>query len=445
MHWSQRVALVYLSAILLMIWGYAIGAHKVWPYSVIKEIKAFVKGDPEEGHVSFFGKLSNDFGGAPARKLVKYKPKADSKRTYVESKIKGLNKRRMQPLLYQSPQALPGLRLIFGTMDFEQGLAGAILLDQKGEVKHQWFLHEDGLEWDVLDGAARKFPHGLQIYPDGSIMFAYDRGASLQKFDRCSQRIWAQKSYVDHSISPDGQGNVWGIETPKHISRFNIETGELNRRVDMMSFVESNPEIDPLALRQRDYSSQSYWNIKGGGYWHPNDVEPLLPDLASAFPQFEVGDLLISLRSINLIFVVSPDSFKIRWWRIGAWRRQHDPDWQADGTITVFNNNMHRGHSEIIKIDPKTYQTKVIFDGRVENFYTWMRGKHQVLDQGHIAITSPQQGRVFEVDQEGQVVFEWINRYDDQRALIVSELVHLKEDFFNIPLEDLAQCPSKSK
>ena len=43
MHWSQRVALVYLGAIALMVWGYGIGAHKIWPYSVFKEIKDFVK------------------------------------------------------------------------------------------------------------------------------------------------------------------------------------------------------------------------------------------------------------------------------------------------------------------------------------------------------------------------------------------------------------------
>ena len=438
MHWSQRVALVYLGAIALMVWGYGIGAHKIWPYSVFKEIKDFVKGDPEEGHVSLFGKLTNDFGGVPARKLVKFTP--NKKRQYQETTIKNLNERRIQPVMYKSDQATSGLRLIFGTMDFKDGLAGAILLDDQGKVRHQWYVHEDNLKWDVKESASRKFPHGLQVYPDGSLMFAYDSGSSLQRFDRCSKRMWATQAGVDHSINPDGKGNVWAIETPKHISQYDIETGKQKRRIDMMSFVESNPGIDPLALRQRDYSSRSYWNLSGGGYWHPNDVEPLLPHMADAFPQFEVGDLLISLRSINIIFVVSPDSFKIRWWRIGAWRRQHDPDWQADGTITVYNNNMHRGHSQIIKIDPKTYKTSVIYDGRGENFYTWMRGKHQVLANGHIAITSPQQGRVFEVNQQGEVVFEWINRYDEQRALIVSEIIHLDEDFFELPLDQLSQC-----
>jgi hypothetical protein len=441
-HWSQRVAVLYLGALALVIWGYGIGAHKIWPYGVFKEIKAFVKGDPEEGYISIFGKLSNDFGGMPARKLVKLVK--NKKRIYVESKIEELRDRRMQPLLYQTSKATLGLRLIFGTMDFQKGLAGAVLLDEKGQIRHRWFLNEDGLSWDILETAARKFPHGIQVYPDGSLIFAYDQGASIQKFDRCSQRIWAQKAKVDHSIHSDGKGNVWVIESPKHIGLYDIQSGKEKRRLNMMNFVESNTDIDPLAIRQRDYSNHSYWNTRGGGYWHPNDVEPLLPHMASAFPQFEVGDLLISLRSINLIFVVSPESFKIRWWRMGAWRRQHDPDWQPDGTITVYNNNMHRGHSQIIKIDPKTYHTQVLYEGRNDQFYTWMRGKHQVLENGHIIITSPQQGRAFEVDQQGKVVFEWINRYDQKQALLVSEMIHLDSQFFTLPLQELSKCPSNA-
>ena len=51
---------------------------------------------------------------------------------------------------------------------------------------------------------------------------------------------------------------------------------------------------------------------------------------------------MISLRNYNLLFVVDPDTWKVKWYQIGPWRRQHDPEFNGDGTITVFNNNTYR-------------------------------------------------------------------------------------------------------
>ena len=60
-----------------------------------------------------------------------------------------------------------------------------------------------------------------------------------------------------------------------------------------------------------------------------------------------------------------------------------------------------------------------------------------MLNNKHIAISSPQQGRVFEVDESGEVVFEFVNRYDDKRTLIVSELLTLPLDYFG---DNLKPC-----
>ena len=66
------------------------------------------------------------------------------------------------------------------------------------------------------------------------------------------------------------------------------------------------------------------------------------------------------------------------------------------GTISIFNNNMHRGYSNIIEINPVSYIHDIILDGETHNFYTWWRGKHEIMADGGILITSPDQGRVFE-------------------------------------------------
>ena len=152
-----------------------------------------------------------------------------------------------------------------------------------------------------------------------------------------------------------------------------------------------------------------------------------------AFPQFNPGDLLISARSLNLIFVLDPSSQKIKWWRSGGWRRQHDPDWNATGTITLYNNNMHRQVSSIVEVNPTLYTQHELFDGSQGQFYSWMRGKHQLLPNGHLLITSPQQGRIFEVNQKGEIVFEFLNVYEQTHKvnLLVSEGKWLDPNYFD--------------
>lgn len=432
MHWVQRVGLTYLCALSIAIWGYGVGEHHWWPYRTIEELSDFITGDPEEAYTSVLEKLKNDLGVHPHRKLVNYQPKAEHPdRQYQVLELPNKRSRRDHPLLFLDQNATKALRFIYGSFDHEKGINGAILISETGELLWEWVVHENDLSWPLIASAERKFPHGVIVHPDGSLIFAFDNGNSLQKFDRCSERLWAQKEKVDHSLSLDPQGKIWAVMGPNALGQFDPKDGQRIKRINMKRIIPKNNEIDPLSLRQVDTSKKSLWLVKGGGYWHPNDAEPLPKSLADVFPQFTAGDLLVSLRSINLIFVVSPESLEIKWWRMGPWRRQHDPDWQPDGTITVFNNNMHRKVSSIVKIDPKTYEHETIYHGHSEKFYTWMRGKHEILANNHITLSSPQQGRVFEVDQDGEVVFEFVNRYDDQKSMLVSEIITLPTEFYD--------------
>ena len=56
---------------------------------------------------------------------------------------------------------------------------------------------------------------------------------------------------------------------------------------------------------------------------HLNKIVELTSDLAPVFPEFKPGDLLLSIRDYNLVLVVEPGSWTVKWHSTGPWIRQH--------------------------------------------------------------------------------------------------------------------------
>lgn len=428
----RAIAVVYLA----LLSGFGFGAYimhaKTWPYPLVLEISEFLEGHPEEV-LGLVDKLWNDLDLKPLRQIVVHP--GDPHRRYSEVDLPRANERRDAPLLYLSPRAEKGYRVIFGPFDFADYMHGAILLDSAGKIVHTWRATEQQLAWNSRPDT-NIFPHGLDVRPDGSLVVGFDEGASIQRIDACGRMLWAIKSEQTHSISPEGKDYIWAWRGHL-LSKLEVETGKLVRSFSLDDIGRANPDIDILGLRQYDQSDSFEWMPD---HYHPNDIEPLPPDLAGSFPQFAVGDLLVSLRSINLIFVVDPDSLKVKWWRMGPWRRQHDPDWQQDGRITVYDNNMHRSPSRIVAISPQTFQTEILANGTDLDFYSWNRGKHQITPGGNLLITIPNQGRVIELDRNGEIVLEFLNSFDhgSNENLLVSEALYLPEDFFEF--EEFPSC-----
>ena len=167
---------------------------------------------------------------------------------------------------------------------------------------------------------------------------------------------------------------------------------------------------------------------------HSNKVGELPGEIADAFPMFDAGDLVVSLRFKNMIFVIDRETWTVKWHQTGPWRRQHDPEFAADGTITLFNNNTYEGlhrirgetgayRSNIIKVDPATGETEVIYgDGTGEDLYSMIRSKQDVLPDGGVMITEFEGGRALQVDADRQVVWEYIKRYDEEHLLEITEV-----------------------
>ncbi|MCB2227045.1 MAG: aryl-sulfate sulfotransferase [Desulfarculaceae bacterium] len=437
----RGLAVAWLVLLVGFMAGLYVYASRCWPYPLVRSVEAWLAG---EGDATFSDKLANDLDISPSRHLVVSRHNIPKQSPYFELSGLPLRSRRLPPKLFLAPNAPKAYRVIFGAFDLEGNRYAAVLLGPDGKLRHFWRVSQEDVPWKHRDDA-NVFPHGFAVDRDGSIYVAYDNGTSLTKYDWCGNIVWRLRGGYHHSITlgDDGTLWVWGptLDDPRRkdcLVQIDQKTGKVLKAITLQRVVDANPEIDVMGIRQLDEHDRSTWVVDGGGQWHPNDIDPLPKAMAAAFPQFKPGDLLVSLRSVDLVMVLDPDTLKVKWWRQGLVRRQHDPDWDPDGTISVLNNNMHRDWSSIVEIDPRTYQSRVLLDGKKYGFYTHIQGKHQMLPDGGILITSPQQGRVFEVDRAGKVVFELLNVYDDEgRLLNISEALSLPLDYF----KELPQCP----
>lgn len=436
-------ALLYLVSVLAFFAGVYVTISKSWPYNEIRELYLFIQGDPAE-NTTIAQKMQNDLDIHPARQLLDYKPANPG--SFSPLKIPGLRARRGNPLLSLSTGAEAGYRLIYGVLDFEENLHGAILLDANGELVHSWQVTERYLDW-ATSSDLNKFPHGIHVLPDGSIVFVFTRSSSIQRIDACGNPVWAVEGKYHHAVTAEGDNFVWSMQgDPEGVSDFqnrfvklDVHKGEIVKSFTVEDIVRANPELSIFHIQEMRNSDQLL--LDG---FHPNDIEPLSADMAPAFPGFSAGDLLISYRNNSLIFVVDADTLKVKWWRAGHWRRQHDPDWQADGTIVLYDNNPPdsnvpplknqppmRYYSKIVSIRPSTFEVETPIDGKAFNFYSDIRGKHQVLPGGNFLVTSANQGRVLEVNRHGDIVFEFVNQYNETEILPVSEAIFLPEDYFD--------------
>jgi len=350
----------------------------------------------------------------------------------------------------RTPAARPGWRLIVGMFALAGERRHAVLaLDPEMTVRHVWPLHERGVEVPdeiQIQTPFYKFPHGFAPLPDGSIVFGFDHGKSLRRFDACGRELWTRVGGFHHAVTYDptthslwtlrgGQAQEPGVpldeDFHEYIVELDADDGATLRQFHLDDVMAANPELDVLGVRQLDDHERDRPKWAQDPH-HINDVDPLPTALADRFAGFEAGDLLLSFRSLNLVAVVDPDTLAIRWWRGGFVRRQHDPDWLPDGRLLVFDNNMNRGPSRIVAIDPADFAVERLVHGADHHSNTGIRGKHQRLPDGTIAITSAMQGRVFEVAPDGSVAFELVNFLDDSKAevIVVSEATWLPADAF---------------
>ncbi len=403
MRWKDRfpvVLFVVSLAFLCFIYGLVAGQLNLWP---AEQFDQALTGAKDFSHY-----WKNDLKIEPTRNLVPAYP--DSKRFVV----------------YRKSEMEPGTILVSGLTWGRSAYFGAILLNSKGQELHYWPV--DFTHLSTARDPQNIFLHGLAVFPDGSLIIDSDGGDVLARVGPCGKTMWKTQGDFTHVVSPADDGTIWSWKED-HIMQNDMKTGRVLKSVSLEDDIVKPYHLEGIFWMHT--LEDPVKHLYGPDPYHENDVEVLSPKMARAFPEFSPGDLLVSFRSLNMVAVLDGKTYALKWHQIGPWFRQHDPDFEPDGTISVFNNNMGLKHSEIDSIDPRTGAYKVLFRGNAKApFYSWRRGKHQILANGNILVTETEHGRVFEVDPQGHLVWEFNNIYDKTRNGVVNTAIHLEPGYF---------------
>lgn len=356
------------------------------------------------------------------------------------------------PAIHNTGEAHQGLNLI--TKIAADRRISAEIIDMDGQVVQTW-----DIDWFKIwpdsghlpdDIKPKSLPgtqiHGAAVIENGDIVFNLERGGTV-RMDRNSNIVWKLPHISHHSITEHDDGNLWIPSTTRHTSvdprypkrkppfdentilEVSPDDGQILNRWSVQDVLEKNGYGGLLAM----WTTPS--NFEGrprDDRLHHNDVEPFPEGMREGF--FKKGDILVSLRNVNTVFVFNRHTEEIKYISSGLFIDQHDPDFIDGNAFSVFDNKSPSGtgdfHSRIVIISAAENTLDVFFESSPEvPFYTPEMGKHQWLPNGNVLITEAENGRAIEVNSIGEVTWEYVNYVDDGIVGVLSQAERLPIEY----------------
>lgn len=119
--------------------------------------------------------------------------------------------------------------------------------------------------------------------------------------------------------------------------------------------------------------------------------------------------MVVTSRTMDEVYVLDPVTKETVWhWGKGMLAAPHGGEILPNGNLLVLDNGKRRKTSIVYEVDPATQKVVWKYEATPpESFFTSGRGAVQRLSNGNTLITSSAQAWAFEVDPEGEMVWEY--------------------------------------
>jgi hypothetical protein len=314
----------------------------------------------------------------------------------------------------------------------------AKLIDMRGEVVHQWGL-PFRQAWPDAPHIQNPLPdeqiHWFRCYPypNGDLLAIYHAtgdtpyGYGLVKLNKDSKLLWAYAGNAHHDVDVGEDGTIYTLGQ-KLLSKpppgLDALPGPLiDDYIVVLSPEGQERETLPIleAFRDSPYAGLLLASLDlapnrdapsvretKGDLVHANSVKVLTRSLAPKFPQFKPGQILISLRTSNLIAVLDPQARSVVWASRGIWQAQHDAEFLDNGHLLLFDNSGSNNGSRVIEYDPLGQAVPWVYAN--ENaipFRAPSRGMKQRLPNGNTLIVDPDNWLLLEVTPGKELVWQF--------------------------------------
>ncbi|MFQ5807001.1 MAG: arylsulfotransferase family protein [Phycisphaerae bacterium] len=313
--------------------------------------------------------------------------------------------------------------------------AKALLIDHAGQVVHEW-----------QDSGARQWGHA-ELLPDGDVLLVgadrpdepvpwlADETRHAMRLDWNGGVVWKRYLPVHHDIATTPDGNLMALafqrrKLPAVHQTIDVRDdlivtltpqGERLARFSFYDAVIGRPGIFPLIENPVTVVGRRPWV----DLFHANSVEWMRHGhLFGKDPIYGPDNVLVCFRRQHRLAIFDMKKQEVIW----AWGEKdisgpHDAQVLEDGRILLFDNGVNRGWSRVIELDPLRNEVVWEFKApRPTDFYTESRGSAQRLPNGNTLIANSDNGEIFEVTREGDVVWRYLcaeRNEAGQRATIV--------------------------
>jgi len=264
------------------------------------------------------------------------------------------------------------------------GAEGLVELDWNGNIVWAYFA----------DVRHRKLHHDFERLENGNTLVLCSK---LRNVPEISPKPIMDDYIIE--VNP-GKETVWSWYTSEHFDEFEFSAG-----------------------------AKRLIATHGGDWSHTNSIQSL-PDNSIGDPRFQKGNILVSQRHTNIIFIIDKDSGQIVWkigpddnLTIGQHNAQMMEEGRGAGNILVFDNGgiagypeQSRVYSRVVVIDPVSKEVVWIYTALKSGlprgtFFSAFKSGVQRLPNGNTLIDEAMNGRFFEITRKGEIVWEYINPY----------------------------------
>jgi hypothetical protein len=343
----------------------------------------------------------------------------------------------------------PGVHL--GANLYLSGHAGAaFLVDMDGTELHRWQRDFNDIWPDVpRPKPAETYWRRAYLFENGDLLSFYaNRVKGLFKLDKDSNLLWELYDLqTHHDLDVLDNGDIYVLtRDTRVIHRIDASypvvedfvtildaNGKVKRSVSLLDAMENSAFL-PVWQERHEECRDGFEKLMCADIFHTNSLEILDGRLANVIPAFESGNVLVSFRPLDAIAVVDLDAVEVVWLHQGSYGSQHDPTVLENGNILLFDNEGEEGGaSSVLEIDPVSGETVWEYRGTEERpFYSPWMGTAQRLPNGNTLITESENGRVFEVTREQEIVWEF---YNPNRAGENDEYIGVIFEMLRLPPE----------